>query len=87
VSDPGRLAGVASRGLGLLILLGLAWQVMAQGLRPQGGGFLGFIHGVDLVMALPPRRLVVKAGRVTIEHERRTVERWRAGTGTQNHRG
>ncbi len=49
MSDPGRLAGVASRGLGLLILLGLAWQVMAQGLRPQGGGFLGFIHGVDLI--------------------------------------
>src|SRR2546426_9795990 len=22
---------------------------MAQGLRPQGGGFLGFIHGVDLI--------------------------------------
>jgi cytosine deaminase len=33
----------------------------------------------DIVMALPPRRLVVKAGRVTVEHERRTVERWRAG--------
>jgi len=30
-------------------------------------------------MALPPRRLVVKAGRVTVEHERRTVERWRPG--------
>jgi cytosine deaminase len=31
----------------------------------------------DIVMALPPRRLVVKAGRVTVEHRRRTVERWR----------
>jgi len=33
----------------------------------------------EIVMALPPRRLVVKAGRVTVEHERRTVERWRSG--------
>jgi cytosine deaminase len=33
----------------------------------------------EIVMALPARRLVVKAGRVTIEHERWTVERWRAG--------
>jgi hypothetical protein len=30
-------------------------------------------------MALPPRRLVVKGGRVTVEHERRTVQRWRLG--------
>ncbi len=33
----------------------------------------------DIVAALPPRRLVVKAGRVTVEHARRTVERWRPG--------
>lgn len=42
----------------------------------------------EIVMALPPRRLVVKAGRVTVEHERRTVERWRpGGSSTQAHRG
>jgi cytosine/creatinine deaminase len=33
----------------------------------------------EIVMALPARRLVVKAGRVTVEHHRRTVERWRSG--------
>ena len=33
----------------------------------------------EIVMALPVRRFVVKAGRVTIEHDRRTVERWRSG--------
>src|SRR5205807_407916 len=32
----------------------------------------------EIVMALPQRRLVVKAGRVSVEHERRTVERWRS---------
>ncbi len=31
----------------------------------------------EIVTSLPPRRLVVKAGRVTVEHERRIVERWR----------
>jgi len=31
----------------------------------------------EIVTSLPPRHLVVKAGRVTIEHERRIVERWR----------
>jgi cytosine deaminase len=31
----------------------------------------------DIVAALPPRLLVIKHGRVTIEHERRTRERWR----------
>jgi cytosine/creatinine deaminase len=35
----------------------------------------------EIVTSLPPRRLVVKAGRVTIEHERRVVERWRATSG------
>lgn len=35
----------------------------------------------EIVMALPPRRLVVKSGRVTVEHERTTVERWREGGG------
>jgi cytosine deaminase len=33
----------------------------------------------EIVMALPARRLVVKAGRVSVEHERRIVERWRGG--------
>jgi cytosine deaminase len=33
----------------------------------------------EIVMALPARRLVVKAGRVSVEHHRRTVERWRDG--------
>ena len=33
----------------------------------------------EIVMALPARRLVVKGGRVTVEHHRRTVERWRSG--------
>jgi cytosine deaminase len=32
----------------------------------------------DIVMALPPRRLVVKAGLVSVELERRTIQRWRA---------
>jgi len=32
----------------------------------------------EIVMALPPRRLVVKGGRVSVEHERRIVERWRS---------
>jgi hypothetical protein len=49
MSDSGRLAGVVGRALGLLILLGLAWPVMAQGLRAPGGGLLGFIHGIDLI--------------------------------------
>ena len=33
----------------------------------------------DAVATLPARILVVKNGRVTIEHERRTRERWREG--------
>ena len=41
----------------------------------------------DIVAALPPRRLVVKAGRVTVEHERRTVERWRSGGARSHSRG
>ena len=35
----------------------------------------------EIVTSLPPRRLVVKAGRITVEHERRTVERWRTAGG------
>jgi cytosine deaminase len=31
----------------------------------------------EIVAALPPRALVVKNGRVTVEHERRVRERWR----------
>ena len=37
----------------------------------------------EIVMALPPRRWVVKAGRITVEHEPRTVERWRAGAASR----
>jgi cytosine/creatinine deaminase len=33
----------------------------------------------EIVAALPSRRLVLKAGRITVEHERRVVERWRSG--------
>jgi cytosine deaminase len=33
----------------------------------------------EIVMGLPPRRLVIKSGRVSVEHHRRTVERWRDG--------
>jgi hypothetical protein len=52
VAEPdasGRVAGVAGRGLGLLILLVLAWQVLAQGLTLPSGGVLAFLHGVNLV--------------------------------------
>jgi hypothetical protein len=45
----GRVAGVAGRGLGLLILVVLAWRVLALGLTLPTGGALGFIHGVNLV--------------------------------------
>ena len=47
--DSVRLAGAAGRGVGLVILMVLAWKALAQGLTFQGGGVLGFIHGVDLV--------------------------------------
>ena len=47
--DSVRLAGAAGRGVGFVILMVLAWKVLAQGLTFQGGGVLGFIHGVDLV--------------------------------------
>jgi cytosine deaminase len=33
----------------------------------------------EIVAALPSRRLVLKRGRITVEHERRVVERWRSG--------
>jgi cytosine/creatinine deaminase len=33
----------------------------------------------DVVAARPPRTLVVKGGRVTVQYERRLVERWREG--------
>lgn len=36
----------------------------------------------DIVAALPSRVLIVKSGRVTIEHERRVRERWRPPPGT-----
>lgn len=36
----------------------------------------------DVVAAQPPRALVVKGGRVTIEHERRLRARWREGNGS-----
>ena len=41
----------------------------------------------EIVMALPARRLVVKAGRVSVEHHRRTVERWRAGDASAHSSG
>ena len=44
-----RIAAVAGRGVGLLILTVLAWKVLAQGLSLGGGGVLAFIHGIDLV--------------------------------------
>ena len=43
------MAGIAGRGLGLAILIVLAWKVLAQGLSFQGGDVLAFIHGIDLV--------------------------------------
>lgn len=42
-------AAVAGRGLGLIVLSVLTWKVLAQGLSYQGGGVLGFMHGIDLV--------------------------------------
>lgn len=42
-------AAVAGRGLGLVVLGVLTWTVLAQGLSYQGGGVLGFIHGIDLI--------------------------------------
>jgi len=44
-----RMAAVAGRGLGLVILLVLTWQVLAQGLSLKDGAVLAFIHGIDLV--------------------------------------
>ena len=41
----------------------------------------------EIVTSLPPRRLVVKAGRVSVEHERRIVERWRSGNAREASRG
>ena len=41
----------------------------------------------EIVTSLPARRLVVKSGRVSIEHERRIVERWRSGNGREVLRG
>ena len=41
----------------------------------------------EIVMALPARRLVVKAGRVSVEHERRLVERWRGGNALRRSSG
>ena len=44
-----RTPAVAGRGLGLVILLVLTWEVLAQGLSLQDGAMLAFIHGIDLV--------------------------------------
>jgi cytosine deaminase len=41
----------------------------------------------EIVMALPSRRLVLKAGRVTVEHERRIVEPWRSAVSGEAPRG
>jgi cytosine deaminase len=39
----------------------------------------------EIVTSLPARRLVLKAGRVSVEHERRVVERWRSGNAHADH--
>jgi cytosine/creatinine deaminase len=39
----------------------------------------------EIVTSLPARRLVLKAGRVSVEHERRVVERWRSGNAHKDH--
>ena len=41
----------------------------------------------EIVTSLPARRLVVKTGRVSVEHERRIVERWRSGNAREASRG
>lgn len=41
----------------------------------------------EIVTSLPARRLVVKTGRVSVEHERRIVERWRSGNAREAPRG
>ena len=44
------MAGVAGHGVGLVVLIFLAWKVLAQGLSFRGGDdVLSFIHGIDLV--------------------------------------
>lgn len=47
--ESARVAGVTGRGLGLVIVLALAWKVLAAGLTLPSGGVLGFLHGVNLV--------------------------------------
>jgi len=49
VESTTRVAGVAGRAVGLVILLLLTWKVLAQGLSFQGGDVLSFIHGINLV--------------------------------------
>jgi cytosine deaminase len=39
----------------------------------------------EIVTSLPARRLVLKAGRISVEHERRVVERWRSGNAHKDH--
>jgi cytosine deaminase len=39
----------------------------------------------EIVTSLPARRLVVKAGRVSVEHERRVAEPWRSGNSHKDH--
>jgi len=41
----------------------------------------------EIVTSLPARRLVVKGGRVSVEHECRVVERWRSGNAREALRG
>jgi len=41
----------------------------------------------EIVTSLPARRLVVKGGRVSVEHECRVVERWRSGNAPEALRG
>ncbi|HEV8530548.1 MAG TPA: hypothetical protein VGT00_03930 [Methylomirabilota bacterium] len=46
-----RLAPVLGRGAGLLLMMVLAWQVLARGLDfNAASGALRFIHGIDLVI-------------------------------------
>jgi hypothetical protein len=45
----GGLAPVLGRVAGLVALLWLAFAVMRKGLQPAPGGFLWFMHGVNLV--------------------------------------
>jgi hypothetical protein len=42
-------SSILARGVGLVVLLGLAIMIVARGLTPAGGGLLAFVHLIDLV--------------------------------------